>query len=287
MKLETPHIIIGIAIIAIVLGAYFMTDTTEDEISNLAISIGNVEVKEKDMSWISPLYVFMSGNEAGDEIHVEPGESIDFNVRVWNDRDTTHEYKVWVYDEYGRMIFTSPDAYLMPGDIEVWDFVYTAYETPGTTLMIVESGYKLAPISTTYEFDSYFYFDVIVDPEATPTPTPTATATETPTEEPTEEPTPDPCEGMPCDAYCDGTTYRYNGYCDDGECMYQTELNSAQCPASTGTGTGTGTPTATPTGTGTPDPDPDPDGDMSGILWYGGGIIGVMLVLLLALRAKK
>ena len=305
MKLEMPHLIIGIVIMLLAVGAYYMMEEEPTE-SNLIVTIDNLSIQEKYMSWLPGLYVFLSGNDAGDEIHVEPGETISMNVRVWNDRDTTHEYKVWVYDEFGRTIFTSPDAYLMPNDVEDWDFTYRSYETPGTTTIIVESGYKLAPVSTTYEFDSYFYFDVIVDsaptptPTATPTPypTPTPTPTAQPTPTPTPTPTPDNCDGVTCNPYCEGSVYKYNGYCENGQCVYQTELNSAQCstptptptetPTVTPTETGTITPTETGTITPTATPTPKPgDDDLSGIIWYGAGIIGVMLILLVSLRAKQ
>lgn len=243
-KLEMPHLIVGIVIIALVVGAYLL-----------------------------PLSIFV----APSVMYANTGEEVTYDLIYYNQRDTTMDYysKAWIGDD---LVGVSSVAYgLEPGEYVDGTLTFDTPSTPGTYTVEVYSYYTESWGDGGW--DEQVDVTLVVS-SATETPTETATATATAT--------PDPCEGKTCDPYCDGSTYRYNGYCEDGECIYQKEYNSAQCieETPTETATPTSTETITPTETGTPYDNGD-DGDMSGILWWGGGIIAVLLVLLVALRSRK
>lgn len=271
MKLETPHLIVGIIIIALVVGAYFVTQQPEQE--SFTVSLDGIEVKDPSLS----LAVYGAVEDVDyinskDAYVVEPEQEIQMSVSAWNPDSSfgAADYKCRIYTE-SKTLYDSSIVRLEPNEDKIWFYDYTCPSSDGRISIYVESAVRTNEYDVWW-FDDFQDFDILV-------------VSEVPTEEPTEEPTPDPCDGVICDPYCEGTTYYYNGYCDNGQCIYQKEYNSAECVTETPTGSETGTETPTPTPIGTPDP--DPDGDISGILWWGGGIIVVLLVLLVALRSKK
>ena len=258
MKLEKSHIIIGIAAIALIFSAYYMTQPLTVGTDNISIDVpasNNLEVDAVGdyttvifkmgapqgaggyiIRMYNP-YIAPDGNERKRTVIVEAGESLPVRVQF----DNIHVEKL---DEWY---------------VDLMDDKYT--------------------ILNQFSFDF-----TLSGPE--PTPEPTEEPTVEPTEEPTETPTPDPCAGITCNDYCVGTALYYNGYCDNGQCQYQKELNSAQCGYTTPTPSPTPTPTETVTPTPTATPTDDEDG-MGGILWWLGGIIVVMGILWVALNAKR
>lgn len=310
MKLEKSHLLIGILIIALALGAYFMMEEPSE--SNLSVIVDGMEVEEDTYT----LQVFGSLRDADyvsskNAYVVLPGQTINIETAVYNPASSFSGawYRISVYTETGHIV-SSASVYLEPDEIKESTITYKVPYNTGRFSMCVESEVK------TNEYDVWWFDDLdcftievaspdpcvgitcddycsgttlynygkcvnglceydikIKAPECgyiEPTPTPTATPTATP----------DPCDGVVCDPYCSGTTYYYGGECDDGKCVYQFEYNSAECIDETPT------ETETPTATATPDDGGD-EGDIGGLLWWGGGIIVVLFILLLALRAKK
>ena len=308
MKIEKPHMIIGIVIIALAIGVFYTMEEPAE--SNLTVAIDGMCVEEDTYA----LQVFGSLRDADyvsskNAYVVLQGQSVLIETGVYNPASSFAGawYRTGVHTE-GQNLVMSTAVFLEPDGIKESTLSYQMPYNTGRYEVCVESEVR------TNEYDVWWFDDIdcftveVVSPnpcigitcndycsgttlydngvcvngiceydirikaqacgyiEPTPTPTPT--------------PTPDPCTGITCDPYCEGTTYNYNGYCDNGQCQYQTEYNSAEC------GYVGPTPTPTPTPTETPPPTND-EGDLTGILWWGGGIIGTMAILLFALKAKR
>ena len=308
MKIENPHLIIGIAIILLAVGAYYMMEEEPAE-SNLTVSIDGMSVEEdtyalqvfgslRDVDYVSSKNAYV----------VLPGQNVVIDTRVYNPASSFSGawYRTSIFTEE-RVLVSSAAVYLEPGEDKKASLNYKTPYQLGRTSICVDSAVRTNEYDVWW-FDNLDCFTVeVVSPnpcigitcndycsgttlynnglcvdgvceydiriksvqcgymEPTPTPTPTATT--------------DPCYGVTCYEYCEGTTYYYNGFCDGGQCVYQIESNSAQCPTDTLTGTPTATPTTTPSN--------GEDGDMGGILWCGGGIIAVLLILMVTIRSKK
>ncbi|MCK5021573.1 MAG: hypothetical protein KAS32_31485 [Candidatus Peribacteraceae bacterium] len=198
-------------------------------LSLIVICVGYSFLTQEDK-----LIVKVAGNTVGDTLfpaivtgHIEdidynskrdafvllPGQKVMMNVYVYNEQNNDNWYKVWVYDD-SRIIWTSMDQYLKPGNDKEWKFTYTAQQNEGKTTIYVESG--RSPSSDfppwTHEFPGWKYddiqdFDIIIE----------------------EDGPIDPCLGVTCDNYCTGTTYHYNGYCVNGDCKYTSGEVDGKC----------------------------------------------------------
>ena len=314
MKFETPHLIIGIAIILISIGVFYTMEEEPTE-SNLTVAIDGMSVEEDTYA----LQVFGSLRDADyvsskNAYVVLQGQTVLIETGVYNPYSSFSGawYRTGVHTE-GTNIVMSAAVYLEPDGIKESTLSYQMPYSTGRYEVCVESEVR------TNEYDTWWFDDIdcftveVVSPnpcigvtcndycsgttlyengicvdgvceydtrikasacgyvEPTPTPTPTPTAT----------PTPDPCAGVSCNDYCAGTMLYTSGVCVNGQCDYQTQPNSEQCGGTEPTVAPTVTPTATKT------PTDDDEDDLSGILWYGGALIGVLLVLLLALKAKR
>ena len=285
MIFEKIHIIIGIVILALVTGGYMLFDGTDEDV--LTVYVNGIEQDDSKM-------LEVTGDSS--KYRVSPGETVTITAEVYNKNEHPDGayYKVWIYqitDFNTRFVMLETDeVFLSNYDFKVWSGTYKTLTVPSTVTIYVESGTRPTLIST-YDFNDIDHFDIVVEapptPTPTPTPTPSPTATPTPTPSPSPTPEPDLCDGVTCNPYCDGTTYFYNGYCDVGECIYQAEYNSGQCMTPTPTPTPTETGTVTPTPTETPPPEDDDEADTTGIVLWGLGIIGVLLILLISLKAKR
>ena len=271
MKFETPHLIIGVVIMLLAAGAYYMSASEAKDISLTVDGIGS-----RDTAFLgigTDLYDPQSKT-------VSPGQSLSIGVAVFTDDVEEEFYAIVEID--GKEIWRSPAHIVVPPwSWHDWYFTYKAPMTPGEYKFLATS------FDVTEEFgvgvDDYDSFIINVV-EATPTPTPGPTATPTETATPTPTATPDACVGVSCDDYCAGTMLYTSGVCVNGQCDYQTQPNSEQC----GGTEPTAVPTVSPTATETPTDDKDDDeDDLSGILLYGSGLIGILVVVLLALRAKR
>ena len=265
MKLETPHLLIGIAIIVL---AFFAYCTMEEEKLSLTVD----GIGDRDTTFLgvgTALYDPQSKT-------VSPGQSLSIGVAVYTD-DVEEEFYAMVEID-GKEIWRSPTHVIVPpwSDYD-WYFTYKAPTTPGEYKFLATSFDVTEELGVGVDgYDSF-----IITVAETPTATATPTTTPTPTPTPTTTITPDPCAGVSCNDYCAGTMLYTSGVCVNGQCDYQTQPNSEQCGGTEPTIAPTVTPTATKT------PTDDDEDDLSGILWYGAGIIGVLLILLLALKAKR
>ena len=312
--IEKNHLFVGAVIIALVFSAFYMMGESSE--SNLTVSIDGMDVEEdtytlqvfgslRDAEYVSSKNAYV----------VLQGQTVTIEAGVYNPASSANAkwYRTCIHTD-GQNIVCSAAVYLEPDEIKESILSYKVPYNTGRYSICVESEVKDPFSDVAYRFDDIDCFTVeVVSPNPCigitcndycsgttlynnglcvdgvceydiriksvqcgymePTPTPTSTPTPTPTA------TTDPCYGVTCYEYCEGTTYYYNGFCDGGQCVYQIESNSAQCPTDTQTGTPTATPTTTPSN--------GEDGDMGGILWWGGGIIAVLLILMVTIRSKK
>ena len=296
MTVEKNHMIIGMLIIVLVGGAYYMGEPTDDtQVSLTIVNEGTVSSAEYLFQKFFTIFGGFEGTTSK-TLTLQPSTTYTMIWEVMNTEDTNNVYTASVMDWNQKTLDSITAKTIYSGQSWSSDMVkFTTPSSPGTYSMWISGEYFPLPIgSGPTEFENWVELEIVIPSEPTPTPTatptpyPTPTPTPTPQPTPTPTPTPDNCDGVTCNPYCEGTTYKYNGYCDNGQCVYQSEYNSAQC--STPTPTPTVTPTATPTETGTnggDEDDEDDEDDLNGILMWGGAIIGVLLVLLMALRAKK
>ena len=282
MKIEKSHLIIGIAIIALIAGAYYTTQPLTIGTDNIYIDVpasNNLEVDAVGdyttvvfkmyapqgaggyiIRMYNP-YISPDGNERKRTVIVEAGESLPKRVQF----DNIHVEKLdeWyvdlMSDKYTILNQFSFDFTLsgpVPPDEEP-----TPAATPDPCAGITCNDYCAGTVLYTSGVCSNGQCDYQTQPNSV------QCGYVIPTD-------PDPCVGVSCNDYCAGTTLYHTGSCVNGQCSYQQDYNNVGC------GYTVPTPTATPT------PTDDEDG-IGGILWYGAGIIGVLLVLLLALKAKR
>lgn len=197
-------------IIAIVIGAILIFSgyayiTAEKD--KLSVTVGGTVIKDP----LIPAEVFGHVEDVeyvSNSFVVSPSQKLTINTAVYNEASSAvgKYYKAWVYDDW-RIIWSSPEVFLMPDELKEWTFTYTAASYPGTTTIYVESAVKDPFAGYGYLFDDMDLFDIKVEEDA-PT---------------------DPCEGVSCPSKCVGDTYNYNGYCTDGICEYSTAKVDGKC----------------------------------------------------------
>jgi len=255
MKLERNHLIIGLVLIVIAGLFYSMSGqyTTYTLVESLTVKIDDVKMGQDEMSiWdvssemLSVYVIDIDYTDDAFNTYVEPGEEVTYNIVVCDDGE--------------------PLKYRYAATISIVNPV---------SLDIVEGKTWSSPIVSLSDWECIDYFPSLDSP-MTP--------------------------GIYKVLSTSYTNIDYNldyvSEVDDTDWFYLHVLEPTPTPTatptpyptSTPTATITSTPTATVTLTITPTstpPDNGDTGDITPILLWGGGIIGVLLLLLLVLRAKK